>query len=65
MVRVRPAGSVIRGRMAAHGPGDRVRLEAEAGHIGVWPDTQNPASHKIPDMSAKSDADAGTEEGGQ
>jgi ABC-type lipoprotein export system ATPase subunit len=39
---------------------DRVRLESEVDHIGVWPDTRDPASPGASDPPDDSDSDAGT-----
>jgi ABC-type lipoprotein export system ATPase subunit len=47
----------------ALGMRDRVRLEAEVDHIGVWPDTRNPAGRddaSSPEISEISGEDAGT-----
>jgi hypothetical protein len=45
----------------ALGMRDRVRLESEIDHIGVWPDTRNGAGPGVSDRSG----DNGTGEGEQ
>jgi ABC-type methionine transport system ATPase subunit len=41
----------------ALGMRDRVRLESEIDHIGVWPDTRNSAGPDISDMSGNTEGD--------
>src|ERR1700761_5206129 len=42
---------------------DRVRLEAEVDHIGVWPDTRNSPNPDISDISGTPDTDADADTG--
>jgi hypothetical protein len=42
---------------------DRVRLESEVDHIGVWPDSRNSPSPDISGMSAGTGTGESNEEG--
>jgi hypothetical protein len=46
----------------ALGMRDRVRLESEVDHIGVWPDSQNPPGPDISGMSGGTGTGTGTDD---